>query len=152
MPQAMHKIRNKDLLGSKVLTTCLTLLFLTAFFVSCSSKETSTNAQEHNTLTKKESDEGWTLLFDGKTRIMQPSVFPQISGNSSVCYLYSVHVRHLSEKHPFSQASMDCSFYDRLCCCTMVEWTGNDLSCMWTWMHFTHPSSSAIVLITREGR
>lgn len=67
MPQTMHKIRNKDLFGSRVLTTCLTLLFLTAFFVSCSSKETSTNAQEHNTLTKKESDEGWTLLFDGKT-------------------------------------------------------------------------------------
>jgi hypothetical protein len=63
----MHKIWNKNRLGPRVLTMGFALLFLTALIVSCGSKETGTSEQEHNTLTKKESDEGWTLLFDGKT-------------------------------------------------------------------------------------
>ena len=63
----MYKIPNKGPHGLRVLTIGLALLYLTTLLVSCSSKETRTNAQEHNTLTKKESDEGWTLLFDGKT-------------------------------------------------------------------------------------
>ncbi len=67
MPQTIHKIRNKDLSGLRVLTIGFALLFLISLLVSCSPQESLTSVQEHNILTKKESDEGWTLLFDGKT-------------------------------------------------------------------------------------
>ncbi len=55
----------------KLLAICLVLFIFSTFFLSCSQKETSESLIETqhkpNTLTKKEKNEGWILLFDGKS-------------------------------------------------------------------------------------
>lgn len=55
----------------KLSAACLVLLIFSIFFLSCSPKEKSESSTETqhrpNTLTEKEQNEGWMLLFDGKS-------------------------------------------------------------------------------------
>ncbi len=58
-------------LHNKLSAACLVLFIFSAFSLSCSQKEKSESLIENqykpNTLTEREKNEGWILLFDGKS-------------------------------------------------------------------------------------